>query len=200
VKADAEKNLKLQKAQEYAFKKARDLRDVAYARKDIEKAAQELKLPAPSSTWVELAGDQADSAVFSQKDKTKLFELGKGDVSDVIEGAKGITVAQLKTIKAPQLMPFEQVKDKVAKDYRAEQARGLAQTKAADVLKQAREKNSLADAAKEQNLSVRQSELFSRQDPDKDLKLLRGESLNLVFDLQDSKAFAPSPSNSAIVL
>lgn len=193
VKADAEKNLKMQKAQEYAFKKARDLRDVAYARKDIEKAAQELKLAAPTSIWIELAGDPTDFVAFSQKDKTKLFELGKGDISDVIEGAKGISVAQLKTIKAPQVMPFEQVKDKVVKDYRAEQARGLAQTKAAEVLKAAVGKNSLADAAKELNLSVRQSELFSRQDPDKDLKLLRGESLNLIFDLQESKPFAAAP-------
>jgi peptidyl-prolyl cis-trans isomerase D len=193
VKADVEKSLRLQKAQDIAYKKARELRDVAYARKDIDKAAQELKFTAPSTAWIDMAEDKAESGPFTQQAKTKLFELSKGDVSDMIEGAKGIIVAQLKTIKAPQVMPFEQVKDKVAKDYRAEQARGLAQAKAAEVLKLAKDKSSLAEAAKAQNLNVRQSEFFSRQEPDKDLKLLRGDSLSVVFDLQDSKPFAASP-------
>jgi peptidyl-prolyl cis-trans isomerase D len=193
VKAEIEKNLKLQKAQDIAFKKARDLRDVAYARKDIEKAGQELKLPAVASVWIDLGTDQPDSGPFPQQARAKLFELSQGDISEVIDGPKGLTVAQLKTIKAPQVIPFEQVKDRVAKDYRVEQGRVLAQKKAADVLKLARDKNGLADIAKEQNINLRQSELFSRQEPDKDLKLLRGESLNMVFDLQDSKPFPASP-------
>jgi peptidyl-prolyl cis-trans isomerase D len=193
AKGSIEQNLKLQKAQDVAFKKARDLRDIAYARKDLEKGAQELKLPGPATAWIEMGGDQIDPKVFPQQAKTKLFELAKGEISDMIEGPQGITVAQLKTIKAPQVMPFEQVKDRVAKDYRVEQGRVLAQRKAADVLKTAKDKNSLFDAAKEDNLNVRQSEIFSRQEPDKDLKLLRGESLSMVFDLEDSKPFPATP-------
>lgn len=193
VKADVEKSLKLEKAQDIAFKKARDLRDVAYARKDIEKAAQELKLSAPAMVWIEMAADQADAALFSQQTKTKLFELSQGDVSDLIEAPKGIAVAQLKTIKSPQVIPFDQVKDRVANDYRAEQGKVLAQKKAVDVLKLAKERNSLADAAKELNLSLRQSEFFSRQDPDKELKLLQGNGLNMVFNMQESSPFPPVP-------
>ena len=47
--------------------------------------------------------------------------------------------------------------------------------------------------AKAQNINLRQSEFFSRQAPDKDLKLLRGAGLNRVFSLQDSKPFPESP-------
>jgi len=61
------------------------------------------------------------------------------------------------------------------------------------ILAQAKEKNSLADVAKAQNISLRQSEFFSRQDPDKDLKLLKGASLTSIFSLQDSKPFPESP-------
>ncbi len=111
----------------------------------------------------------------------------------MLELPNGFAVAQVKSIKRPQPIPFENIKDKVAGDFRAEQAKGLAQERAAGVLAQAKEKNSLVDVAQTQNISLRQSEFFSRQDPDKDLKLLRGASLNSIFGLQDSKPFPESP-------
>ncbi|MFZ2445368.1 MAG: SurA N-terminal domain-containing protein [Syntrophobacteraceae bacterium] len=193
VKADIAKLLKTQVAQEIAFKKGREFRDLAYARKDIEKAAQEMKLGPVNTTWIELRGEGPDSAMLTPQIKGKLFELGRGDVSDAFELPGGFIVAQLKTIQATRPMPFEQVKEKVTKDYRTEQSRVLARNKAADLLKAAKEKNSLATAAKQFNLSARQSESFSRQEPDKDLKLLRGENLNKVFDLKESSPFPESP-------
>ena len=99
----------------------------------------------------------------------------------------------MKSIKRPQPIPFENVKDKVTNDFRADQAKDLAKKRAGEILAQAEEKKSLADVAKAQNINLRQSEFFSRQDPDKDLKLLRGASLNSIFSLQDSKPFPESP-------
>jgi len=114
-------------------------------------------------------------------------------VSDMLELPKGFAVAQVKSIKRPQPIPFEDLKDKVTRDFRADQARGLAQKMAAEILAQAREKGSLADVAKARNINLKQSEFFSRQDPDKDLKLLRDASLNSVLNLQDSEPFTESP-------
>lgn len=193
VKGEIEKNLKLQKAQDVSFAKARDLLDLAYARKDVARAAQELKLPSAQTVWIDQASDQPDPGPFSKQIRNRLFELGQGDVSESLETPKGFVIAQVKTIKSPQPIAFDQVKDKVEKDYRAEQARVLAQKKAVDFIRAAGEKNSLAEAAKQQNLSVRQSEWFSRQEPDKDLKLLRGESLSNVFELRESRPFPESP-------
>jgi peptidyl-prolyl cis-trans isomerase D len=194
VKDDIQKNLKLQKAQDQAYKRVRDLRDLAYARKDIDKAAQEMKLAVTGPIWIEMAADQPDSGPFPLQLKTKLFELGQGDVSDILEIPNGMAVAQLKAIKRSQPIPFETAKEKVTRDYRADQAKILAQKRASEILTIAKDKKSLADVAGEQKLTLRQSEFFSRQDPDKDLKLLRGESLSAVFDLQMSKPFPEAPA------
>lgn len=193
VKADIEKSLKIQKAQDIAYAKVRDLRDLAYARKDIGKAAAELKLQVTGQTWVEQTLSPSESDPFPPPVTAKIFELAQGDVSDILETPKGLAVAQLKSIKRPQPIPLESIRERVVKDYTAEQGKVLAAQKASEVLKLAREKNSLADAAKIQNLSVRQSEFFSRQAPDKDLKLLRPESLGEVFDLQESRQFSAAP-------
>ena len=99
----------------------------------------------------------------------------------------------MKSIKRPQPIPFENIKDKVTKDFRGDQAKELAQKRASEILAQAKAKKSLAEVAKARNINLRQSEFFSRQDPDKDLKLLRGRSLNSIFSLQDSKPFPEWP-------
>ena len=193
VRAEIVKDIKSQGAQDMAFKQARNLRDLAYARKDIDKAALEMKMKVSDPVWITMSQDQPDSGLFPAPIKTKLFELGQGDVSDMLELPKGFAVAQVKSIKRPQPIPFEDLKDKVTRDFRADQARGLAQKMAAEILAQAREKGSLADVAKARNINLKQSEFFSRQDPDKDLKLLRGASLNSIFSLQDSKPFPEGP-------
>ncbi len=193
VKGEIERDIKSQGAQDMAYKQARNLRDLAYARKDLDKAALEMKMTVSNPVWIDVSEDQPDSGPFPGPIKTKLFQLGQGDVSDMLELPKGFAVAQVKSIKRPQPIPFENVKDKVTKDFRVEQAKGLAQKRAAEILAQAREKGSLADVAKAQNISLRQSEFFSRQDPDKELKLLRGASLNSIFSLQDSNLFPEAP-------
>ncbi len=192
VKSEIEKDIKSQDAQDIAFKQARNLRDLAYARKDIAKAAIEMKMTVSDPVWITMSDDQPDS-VFPAPIRAKLFKLGQGDISDMLELPKGFAVAQVKSIQKPQPIPFENVKDKVTVDFRADQAKELAQKRASEILAQAREKKSLADVAKALNINLRQSEFFSRQDPDKDLKLLQGVSLNAIFSLQESKPFPEWP-------
>ncbi len=190
VRGEIINDIRSQGAQDIAFKQARNLRDLAYARKDIDKAALEMKMKVSDPVWITMT---EDSPAFPAPVKAKLFELGEGDVSGMLELPKGFAVAQVKSIKRPQQIPFENIKDKVTKDFRADQARGLAQKRALEILAQAKEKGSLADAAGARNTNLRQSEFFSRQAPDKDLKLLRGPSLNSIFSLQDSKPFPEGP-------
>ena len=193
VKGEIEKAIKSQGAQDLAYKQARNLRDLAYARKDIAKAALEMKMKISDPVWITVSENQPDSGPFPAPVRSKLFKLGQDDISEMLEIPKGFVVAQVKSIKRPQPIPLESVKDKVTGDFRAEQAKGLAQKRAAEILAQAKEKKSLADVAKAQNIGLRQSEFFSRQDPDKDLKLLRGPGLNSIFSIQDSNPFPESP-------
>ncbi len=193
VKGDIVKQLKTEAVQDFAYKKARDLRDIAFARKDMEKAAQEIKLGKAGTTWIDAKESQPDAWPFTPQIKSKLFDLQQGEVSEIFELPGRFMVAQAKTVKAPVLIAYEQVKDRVEKEYRAEQSKVLAQKKAAEILKAAAEKKSLSDAAKQINLAVKQSPPFSRQEPDKDLMLLRGESLNDVFGLDESKPFPSAP-------
>ena len=190
VRGEIEKDIRSQAAQDIAFKQARNLRDLAYARKDIDKAALEMKMKVSDPVWIAMSEDQPP---FPEPIKAKLFELGQGDVSDMLELPKGLAIAQVKSIKRPQPIPFENVKDKVTRDFRADQAKGLAQKRASEILAQAKEKGSLADVAKARNINLRQSGFFSRQEPDKDLKLLRGSSLTSIFSLEDSKPFPELP-------
>ncbi len=190
VKGEIVKDIKSQEAQDIAFKQARSLRDLAYARKDIDKAALEMKMKVSDPVWITMSEDQP---AFPAPVKVKLFELGEGDVSDMLEVPGGFAVAQVKSIKRPTPIPFENIKDKVTKDFRADQAKGLAQKTASEILSQAKAKGSLADVARARNINVRQTEFFSMQDPDKDLKLLKGPSLNSIFGLQDSKPFPEGP-------
>ena len=193
AKGEIETEIKSQGAQDLAFKQARNLRDLAYARKDIARAAQEMKMAVSVPVWITMSENQPDPGPFPAPVKAKLFQLGQDDVSEMLELPKGFIVAQVKSIKRPQPIPFEKAKDQVTADFRADRAKDLAQKRAAEILARAEEKNSLADVAAALNISLRQSELFSRQEPDKDLKLLRGASLNAIFSLNDSKPFPDSP-------
>ncbi len=193
VRGEIERDLKAQGAQDIAFKQANNLRDLAYARKDLDKAAREMKLTVSEPVWIDMSEDRPGSSPFPKQIKAKLFQLSSGDISDMLEVPNGFAVAQVKSIKRPQPIPFENVKDKVTKDFRADRAKELALKRASEFLAQAKEKNSLADVAKAQNINLRQSEFFSRQAPDKDLKLLRPAGLTSIFTLSDSKPFPESP-------
>ena len=190
VRDEIIKDIRSQSAQDIAFKQARNLRDLAYARKDIGKAALEMKMKVSGPVWITMSEDQP---VLPAPVKAKLFELGEGDVSDMLELPGGFAVAQVKSIKRPQPIPFANIKDKVTTDFRADQAKGLAQKTASEILAQAKTKGSLADVAGARNINLRQTEFFSMHDPDKDLSMLRGPSLNSLFGLQDSKPFPEAP-------
>jgi hypothetical protein len=96
-------------------------------------------------------------------------------------------------IQSPQPIPFEKVKDRVEKDYRADQASMLAQKKASDLLASARDLKSLEEAGKAAKIEVKKSAWFSRKEPDKDLPALVGEAQETIFGLQEAQPFPQAP-------
>jgi peptidyl-prolyl cis-trans isomerase D len=194
ARAEIESRLKGEITRDIANRKARDFADMAYAQKDIGKAAQAKKLSLTTTgTWVSQKDALSEVGGAPTQSTNKLFALPEKGISDVFEVPKGFLVVQVEAIQMPQGIPFEKVKDRVEKDYRMEQSRTLAQKKASEVLEKARELRSLEQAGIQAKAEVKKSSWFSRKEPDKDLPALQGEVRNKVFELGESQPFPVAP-------
>ncbi|MFP5211800.1 MAG: SurA N-terminal domain-containing protein, partial [Acidobacteriota bacterium] len=194
VKGNLEQSLKEEKARDIAFQKAREFGDAAFASKDLPKTAESMKvsfvaMDKPVSRNDPLPG--LDGPV--PEAMGKLFALSDKEVSEVVETPQGFVVAQVEAIQPPQQLAFDQVKDRVDREYRADKAKTLAQAKASELIEAARKDKSLEAAAKAANLEAKKSEWFTRRSPDKDLKMLQGEGLNTVLRLDEAKPFPDAP-------
>jgi peptidyl-prolyl cis-trans isomerase D len=190
VRGRIETALKTEKAKDKAFEKARSFSDIAFAQKDIEKAAQSQQLKtSKTEQWVEQTGSLPGVEGADPEMMGKLFGLSEKDVSNVLETPQGFVVAQVMAIQPPQVPPFEKVKQRVEKDYKVQQARTLAREKASELLAEAKQAKSLEQASGAKKLEYKTSDWFTRQKPDKDLRLLRGEPLNKIFTLNESQPF-----------
>ncbi len=197
AKAEIESSLKADKARDVANNNAIDFADMAYARKDVQKAAQEKNLkPLLPENWMARTDSLPGLSAPAPEIMTKLFGLEENGISDIIETPQGFLVAQVVSIQQPKPIPFETAKDRVEKDYRVDQAKVLAQQKASELLDAAKTANSLDEAAKGKNIEVKKTGWFSRRQPDKDLRFT-GEALNKVFQLQEAKPFPESPMDVA---
>jgi peptidyl-prolyl cis-trans isomerase D len=194
ARAAIEKSLKEEKARELAYEKAQAFEDVAYARKDVGKTAEEQKVQLMGNgVWVSesdsLSGlKEADPALMK-----KIFALGEKEVSDVLETPEGYLVAEVTAVQGPQVPPLEKVKDRVQEDLKKEKAGELAKAKASELLSAAKNLKSLEQAAREMKMDVRKSDWFSRREPDNDLLLLQGNALNSVFQMEESNPFPEAP-------
>ena len=201
VRDEIQSALQERKARDIAFDKARDFSDLAFAQKDIQKAAemQKLQVTRPEA-WI-TQGDALPGIEGSEKIMSELFALHEKEGSNVLEADNGFVVAQVQAIRPPEVPPLEKIRDRVERDYRLEQSRVLAEKNASDLLKEAKSMKSLEKAAKEKGLEVKESGWFSRQQPDKNLRLT-GEAQNLVFQLQESHPYpeAPLDMRSAFVV
>ncbi|MGV8074953.1 MAG: SurA N-terminal domain-containing protein [Syntrophobacteraceae bacterium] len=193
VKAQIETTLKQEKSRDIALGKATDFADLAYAKKDVETAARAQKLqPTITESWLAREDPLPGLGAAPPDVASKLFGLNDKGISDILDTPLGYLVAQATAIQQPQVLPIEKVKARVEKDYITEQADSTAQQKAVELLDAAKKANNLEEAAKERNLEVKKTDLFSRRQPDKDLKLT-GEALNNTFELQESQPFPDAP-------
>lgn len=194
VRTGIERSLKEERARDIAYKKARSFGDFAYASKDLRKAAEMEKLPV-SGTGVLVAqtGSLPGMEQTAPETMKKLFAMGDKDVSDVIEVPQGFVVAQVQAIQPSSTFPFDRVKDKVTADFKAAEAKSLAQKAAGEILDAAKKVRSLEEAGKGAKIEIRKSDWFSRREPYKELMLLRGESQDKAFQLEMSNPFPDMP-------
>jgi peptidyl-prolyl cis-trans isomerase D len=192
AKDEIELLLKREKARDIAYNKARDFSDLAYAGNDLKKAAQTNNLAVTETKeWLTQTSPPQEIKVSAEAMST-LFNIPEGGISDVVETSDGYLIAQVNAIKAPEVPPYEQVKSQVEQDYKAEEAKKMAQQAAAELLADARKMNSLEQVAKNRNIEVKKSDWFTRTEPDKSLRL-RGDALSAMFQLDETKPFPEAP-------
>jgi len=188
-----EESLKKEKARDHAFRKARDLADLAYAQRDIKKAAQSLDL-AGKVREESLGAKDALHGIDppSPEIVRKIFAVPERGTTEAMEFVHGFVVAQVLSVTPPEVLPMEKVKDRVEKEFRAQKARLAAEKDASEMLEEARKLHSLEQAAKTRKLELLRTESFSRSNPDKKLKL-PPESTNAVFQLDSARPFPEAP-------
>jgi len=188
-----EESLKKEKARDHAFRKARDLADLAYAQRDIKKAAQSLDL-AGKVREESLGAKDALPGIDppSPEIVRRIFAVPEKGTTEAMEFVHGFVVAQVLSVTPPEVLPMEKVKDRVEKEFRAQKARLAAEKDASEMLEEARKAHSLEQAAKTRKLELLRTESFSRSNPDKKLKL-PPESTNAVFQLDSARPFPEAP-------
>jgi peptidyl-prolyl cis-trans isomerase D len=191
ARAEIEQTLKRDKARDLAFKAAQDFADLAYADKDIQKAAQNRKLAVLNSAWVSQKDTIAELGA-SPKATQPLFNLMKNEISTVLEVSDGFAVAQLMEIREPAVQAFDQVKEQARRDLVGERAGKLAEQRANEFLQMAKTQKNLEATAREQHLQAKKSGEFSRSKPDNTLNL-PPEGLDKVFLLTEAQPFPASP-------
>ncbi len=190
VRAEIEASLREEKGREIALNKARSFGDMAFAQKSLEKAATAQNLTVTVSEGPGLAQSDKIPGLEAAPPTLmgNLFKLGDREVSEVTDVGSGYAVFQVLGIEPPHPKPFDAVKESVEKAYVVDQARAIAQAKGMEILDAARKAGRLEEAAKAAGFDVKQTGLFSRRQPDKDL-LFRGEGLNAVLQLQPQQPF-----------
>ena len=92
------------------------------------------------------------------------FALKKGELSSIVETGQGYAIFFVKDSQTPSAPDLSAVRDQVVAAYRKEKSVDLAKVKAETLLKAARDKKSLGEAAPKE-IAVQQSGLIQRADP-----------------------------------
>ncbi len=130
-----------------------DLEQVALiAKKEIQKTSafdqtgKELKMPS------------------SQAFAHKAFELSSDTISDVIQLGNRYYIIKITDVIDPVTLPLDQVKDRIIARLQAQEQKNMAKQTAEEILKKAASGTTLEEIAKEQNLTLASTELFSRRE------------------------------------
>ncbi|WP_022670255.1 SurA N-terminal domain-containing protein [Hippea alviniae] len=165
VKKDIINYLKETKAKKIWFVEADKIFvKIRDSKESLKKAAKEYGLKLKESPFISLKNPKQpfteamiQNAILAQKGK-----LFGPDLS-----SEGYLIYKLVDKKPSYIPKFEQVKDKVKKDYIEEQAKKLAYEKAKEILKLAKEEKSLEKVAKEKKLKIKTVKNMTKLTPTK---------------------------------
>jgi len=92
------------------------------------------------------------------------FSLEPGAISEVIRTTRGLHLIRVEERQAAMVVPFEEVRDEIARDLiRREEAIGLARARAEELSSAIREGHSLLETAREARLNIERTESIRRR-------------------------------------
>jgi peptidyl-prolyl cis-trans isomerase D len=120
-----------------------------------------------------------------------VFSMPQGTISNLVRTPFGFHIIKLEAIRPGRVRPFDEVKDELAKIMKEEEAKGLAFKKSSAAYEGIMRAGSIDKYSKQENVSVIQTDYFSRSRPSADIvtdpaflqaafKLGKGELSSLV--------------------
>ncbi|MBW1635534.1 MAG: SurA N-terminal domain-containing protein, partial [Deltaproteobacteria bacterium] len=122
----------------------------------------------------------------------KAFALNKGELSSLIKGKSGYAIFYAEDVIEPDFPPFEDVKDRLQKDFRKVKSEEMAKEGAERLLADIHSEKELKAAAAEQGLELIKSEYLSKRKKEQNGSFPE-ELLSQVFLLSSKSPFPEEP-------
>jgi peptidyl-prolyl cis-trans isomerase D len=189
VKESVIQSVKQEQASEIARQRAESFIDLSRSLDDMQKAAREKSLPVKESGF--FAADEPIPSLGSYPEISKaIFSLQLKEISPVLTLGEDQLVAQLIAIQDSRLKEFDEAKKEVREDWLAAQSKDLALKKAQEWLKAARKEGTINNVARNNNLQLKKTGLFTAISPARPI----GNQRDLVitaFALRPAQPVAP---------
>jgi len=189
VKESVIQSVKQEQAREIARQQAESFIDLSRSLDDMKKAAQDKNLEIKESGFF-AANEPIPSLGSHPEISDVIFALQVKEISPVLALGENQLVAQLIGIQDSRLKDFGEAKKEVREDWLAEKSRELARAKAQAWLEMARREGTITDVARNNNLQIRKTGLFTAISPARSL----GNQKDLVitaFALRSGQPVAP---------
>jgi peptidyl-prolyl cis-trans isomerase D len=164
VKETISQSLKKERAGEIAWERAEAFIDETRALDDLRKAAAAKGLEVHESGLFAATETIPQLGQYLEVNEI-VFSLQPREVSSVLEVGEDKVVAQLLEIQESRLPEFTEVRERVEQDWLAEQSRTLAHKKAQEMLETAVKDGSLAEVAGQNQLTLKETGLFTATSP-----------------------------------
>ncbi|MCG6980147.1 MAG: SurA N-terminal domain-containing protein [Deltaproteobacteria bacterium] len=189
VKKSVIQSVKQEQAREIARQQAESFIDLSRSLDDMKKAAQDKNLETKESGF--FAANEPIPSLGSYPEVSEvIFSLQEKEISPALALGDDQLVAQLIAIQDSRLKDFDEAKKEVREDWLAEKSRELARAKAQAWLEMARREGTITDVARNNNLQIRKTGLFTAISPARSL----GNQKDLVitaFALRSGQPVAP---------
>ena len=193
VKPEIEAVLKKQQAGTEAQRLANTMQSLARTA-GMEKAAAEKGLSV-TTTGLLSQSDQLPGLGAAPDFMTALFGAKKDEPPAVASTPEGYAVYQVTQIQPAQTPSFDQIKAKVAEQFKAQQAQMLLRQKTQELADRAHAEHDLAKAAKEVGATVKTSDLVGHDSQLPELGAMSGPA-SVAFSLKAGEISGPIQSGS----
>ena len=191
VKADIEKTLKEQQAQEIFQQMTNAAEDDV--KHGIDKAAAKYGSPVietpPVTRADSLAGIGPDPQLMNQ-----IFSANANAPVEAAQTPQSVVYFQVTKIIPERTPGFEEIKGRIADDFKGERVNTLVTQKNTELADRAHAEHDLRKAAKELGATVKTSELVNRSGQVPDLGYMGSPSLAKIYDLKVGEISGPLPA------